>query len=101
MAKKNATAKIARWALALEEYDVVVKHRPGRSMQHVDALSRNFVMTVDDGFLASLKRAQEEDEECKLIRSLLDKGPFQQYTMSSGIIYKFVNGNYLLKAPKV
>lgn len=46
MAKKNATAKVARWALMLEEYDMTVKHRPGTSMKHVDALSRNAVIVM-------------------------------------------------------
>ncbi|CAI5959363.1 unnamed protein product [Closterium sp. NIES-64] len=29
------------WAMKLQEYDFTVKHRPGKTMQHVDGLSRN------------------------------------------------------------
>ncbi|GFW10591.1 transposon Tf2-9 polyprotein [Trichonephila clavipes] len=39
-------AKIARWALMLEEFDYEVCHRSGRQMKHVDALSRYPIMMV-------------------------------------------------------
>ncbi|GFW85209.1 uncharacterized protein TNCV_3249491 [Trichonephila clavipes] len=41
MHKKDLSAKIARWALMLEEFDYEVCHRPGRQMKHVDALSQD------------------------------------------------------------
>lgn len=44
LAKKNIYARIARWALQLENYNHKVIHRKGESMKHVDALSRNFVI---------------------------------------------------------
>jgi len=31
---------IARWSLELENYNYKIEHRPGESMPHVDALSR-------------------------------------------------------------
>ncbi|CAI7818152.1 unnamed protein product [Closterium sp. NIES-54] len=31
----------ARWAMKLQEYAFEIKHRPGKTMQHVDGLSRN------------------------------------------------------------
>lgn len=37
---KTRNSQVARWALALQEFDFVVRHRPGEKMQHVDALSR-------------------------------------------------------------
>lgn len=101
MMKKNTVAKIARWALSLEEYDIEVKHRPGKSMQHVDALSRNAVLIVEDGILEMVRKAQETDDECKVITELLQKGPHKCYTQRNGIIYKFHEGNYLLKIPKL
>lgn len=101
MLKKNATAKVARWALALEEYDVEVKHRPGRSMAHVDALSRNFVLTIeDDGILLQVRNAQKNDEQCKLTTALLAKGPYENYVLRNEVIYKFRDGHYLLKIPR-
>lgn len=67
----------------------------------MDALSRNFVLAVEDGLLPLIKNAQGEDEECKLITALLIKGPYADYVVNSGVIYKFDNGNYLLKIPKL
>ncbi|GFX53575.1 retrovirus-related Pol polyprotein from transposon 17.6 [Trichonephila clavipes] len=46
MHKKDLPAKIARWALMLEEFDYEVYHRPGRQMKHVDALSRYPIMMI-------------------------------------------------------
>ncbi|GFY21707.1 transposon Tf2-11 polyprotein [Trichonephila clavipes] len=46
MHKKDLPAKIARWALMLEECDYEVCHRPGRQMKHVDALSRYPIMMI-------------------------------------------------------
>lgn len=100
MSKKDATAKVARWALALEEYNVEVKHRPGSSMKHVDALSRNFVMIVEDGILAQIRTAQQDDEECQLIRRLLALGQYKDYTERGGVLYKYAEGDFLLKVPK-
>lgn len=100
MSKKDATAKVARWALALEEYNVEVRHRPGTSMKHVDALSRNFVMIVEEGILSQIRMAQQDDEECQLIRRLLVLGQHKDYTERGGVIYKYAEGDFLLNVPK-
>ncbi len=39
---KRTNAKLARWALRLQELDVVVIHRPGRHHANVDGLSRAY-----------------------------------------------------------
>lgn len=39
--KKDLIPRIARWWLAIQEYDIQIEHRPGDRMKHVDALSRN------------------------------------------------------------
>lgn len=41
MSKKDLCVRVARWALLLEEFQYSIEHRPGKSMVHVDALSRN------------------------------------------------------------
>lgn len=38
--KKETNKRIARWVMALQEYDFKIQHRKGSSMTHVDALSR-------------------------------------------------------------
>ena len=40
LSKVKLSAKIARWALMVEEFDVIVEHRASPRMKHVDALSR-------------------------------------------------------------
>jgi hypothetical protein len=42
-AKRDLIPKIARWWLSVQEYDFEIEHRPGKLMQHVDALSRNAI----------------------------------------------------------
>jgi len=41
MSKKDACVRVDRWALEIEEFQYKVEHRPGTSMRHADALSRN------------------------------------------------------------
>jgi hypothetical protein len=55
MKKKDLVTRVARWALLLEEFDYVLEHRPGNSMKHCDALSRNpIVMSIKNAFLEKL-----------------------------------------------
>ena len=39
--RSHPSAKLARWALIIQELDLEIKHRPGKSNMNVDALSRN------------------------------------------------------------
>ncbi|CAI7864533.1 unnamed protein product [Closterium sp. NIES-54] len=41
MTTLGLTRRNARWAMKLQEYDFKIKHRPGKTLQHVDGLSRN------------------------------------------------------------
>jgi len=66
MAKRNLCLRVARWALILEDYNYKLEHRPGKNMTHVDALSRNPLLTRlidedDDGLTVRLRKAQAED----------------------------------------
>lgn len=68
-AKRDLSPRIARWWLDLQEFDFDVEHRPGASMAHVDALSRNPITTQfieEKDFINAL---QDGDEE---IRSLIE-----------------------------
>ncbi|CAI7733968.1 unnamed protein product [Closterium sp. NIES-54] len=41
MTTPGLTSRNARWAVKLQEYDFKIRHRPGKTLQHVDDLSRN------------------------------------------------------------
>ncbi|CAI7814348.1 unnamed protein product [Closterium sp. NIES-54] len=41
MTTPRLMGKNARWAMKLQEYDFRIRHRPGKTMQHVDGLSCN------------------------------------------------------------
>ena len=38
---KHPSAKLARWALIIQELDLEIHYRPGRQNSNADALSRN------------------------------------------------------------
>jgi len=40
LSKKSINPRIARWSLELESCNYKIEHRPGESMPHIDALSR-------------------------------------------------------------
>lgn len=47
--KKTINPRIARWALAMQEYQYTVEHRENRKMQHLDALSRCHNILILEG----------------------------------------------------
>lgn len=69
MNKEDLCVCIARWALALEEFNYEIQHRPGKSMLHVDALSRNplpealLINENDDSLFARFGKAQSTDPD--------------------------------------
>lgn len=95
--KKDLVTRVARWALLLEEYDLIVEHRSGTRMKHVDALSRYPVMCVDvSGIIAKIKKTQEEDNEIKLIIEILKDRKYEDYCLRNGVLYNFKDGQELL-----
>ena len=68
---RTGSALLHRWSAALEEYDFVVKHRPGKSQTHVDGLSRLPVNPPppEDAIL-QVRLLEDEDEARKIAREL-------------------------------
>lgn len=69
MQKRDLNVRVARWALQLDKFEYTIKHRPGKNMLHVDALSRNpivEILIIDD----SPRRAHREDTQ---MQKLIDK----------------------------
>lgn len=106
MSKRDLCVRVARWALLLEEFQYTIEHRPGRSMVHVDALSRNPLpacLTIDeceDGLTARLKKAQREDENIKKKLDEVQGGQLDGYIVRGGLLYKNVDSEIRLVVPK-
>ena len=52
MTLKNPTGKLARWALLLQEFDIEISYRPGKTNQNADCLSRIPVPEKNDQILS-------------------------------------------------
>nr|XP_012217679.1 PREDICTED: uncharacterized protein LOC105669359 [Linepithema humile] len=97
MRKKEVSPKIWRWAKKLEEFEYILEHRSGTRMKHVDALSRNAVMTVvENGIVARVKAAQADDSEIKTLIETMELKLDDDYTLVGGVLYKFVDGRDFL-----
>ena len=103
MAKKNLNSRIANWALQLEEFYCQVHHRSGTAMRHVDALSRHpsSIFAIEHGSVKAVKNTQLKDEFCRAIKEILAKfGTYEDYHLRNDVLYKFVDGAYVLVVPK-
>jgi len=89
---KAQTGKIARWASRLAEYDMVIMHKSGCQMEHVDFLSRYICVeeeTLDDRMVVWMAN----DVNLSLIDSLVEAQRKEQplwgkgYAMCEGLIF--------------
>lgn len=78
-----------------------IEHRTGSRMKHVDALSRYPVMFVTTNeILAKMKKAQYDDGKVALIIKVLEREPYEDYFLKSGLLYKSQNGLDLVVVPE-
>ncbi|GFW33123.1 transposon Tf2-8 polyprotein [Trichonephila clavipes] len=103
MHKEDLPAKIARWALMLEEFDYEVCHRPGRQMKHVDALSHYPIMMISSHDITQkIKDAQNKDEFISQLKSAIQKiTPSDEYFLKNEILYKLHKNSELLVVPEM
>lgn len=108
--KRDLSPRIARWWLDLQEYDFDVDHRPGSTMAHVDALSRNPVLVQhveekdlidalqesDEGIQTLIQNLKLEQEASKGKKSGLTK----DYKVMGGKLFRLVNNGYKPVLPK-
>ncbi|XP_070855345.1 uncharacterized protein [Drosophila suzukii] len=59
--KDDLPPRVARWAMALREFEFQVEHRAGTKMRHVDALSRLSGFLITDSTKSRLVEAQDND----------------------------------------
>lgn len=100
--KKEINPRIARWALALQNYDYKTEHRPGKRMQHVDALSRsNSILVVEPNtFEFELAVCLKQDSIIKELRTYLETKQDKMYEMRNGIVYRKKNKQILFFVPR-
>ncbi|CAI5474225.1 unnamed protein product [Closterium sp. Yama58-4] len=56
MTNQALTGRNARWAMRLQEYEFTIRHRAGKTLQHVDGLSRNPPPSSPEACLVALAR---------------------------------------------
>lgn len=107
MNKKDLCIRVARWALALEEYDYEIQHRPAKNMMHVDALSRNPLPEIllinenDDSLIIRLKKAQHTDQDLQKIIRLATLNKADGYQLRNDLLYRDYDNELLLVVPKL
>ncbi|GBN16854.1 Transposon Tf2-8 polyprotein [Araneus ventricosus] len=102
MSKTQLTAKIARWALILEDFNYEIVHCPGKQMRHVDCLSRYPVMLVThDEITSRIINCQQSDEYVSSIKQVLENKRINGFVLKSNVLYKIVNDSDLSVVPEV
>ncbi|XP_033222550.1 uncharacterized protein K02A2.6-like [Belonocnema kinseyi] len=101
MDKKDISHKIAGWAMELETFKYNIEHRSGNRIKHVDSLSRYPVMCVIIQYIVPrIKRAQDEDNEVRLILEILKEKPYQNHFVQNSLLYSRQEGRDVLVVPE-
>ena len=104
--KKNSCLQVHRWALFLAPFKYTIEHRLGRTMSHVDALSRNplpevmLIEECENSIIARLIRAQRDDENLRGLLTMAENEKKDDFTMKNGLLYKIVNDDDLIVVPR-
>lgn len=107
MKRADACTRVARWSLFLQDFKYTIEHRPGQSMRHVDALSRNTLpaaMLIDedqDSITMRLLKNQLEDEDLIVIREQVKNQQTTDFEIKNELLYKKMNGDFLIVVPKL
>ena len=67
------SAKLARWAMTIQEFNLTIKHRAGRKNQRADALSRNPAEVVTETNVNAVTAEESSDESISESTSLTEK----------------------------
>lgn len=102
MNMQKTTPKIARWALYMQKFDFMIKHRSGTLMGHVDTLSRypiapmkitdnseKLIAVIDPTDIdLQLQIFQNRDENIIQLRDSLEKGDVENFVLEDGLVYR-------------
>nr|CAI5845212.1 unnamed protein product [Callosobruchus analis] len=121
--KKHMNPRVGRWWMKSLEFHFEIRHRPGRQMTHVDALSRNPVAPAqeidcvksinclmntleEDDWLCIL---QKEDPKLRLMMENIEKQEkssedkrekYNEYEIKDGRLFKKEDGKLLWVVPR-
>lgn len=117
-AKRDLIPRIARWWIILQEYNFDIVYKPGHTMSHVDALSRNpqpSEMIQNDTSPLVLSITQEDwllsiqldDSELKRVRAILEDKNLsdvieikKNYEIKNNRLYRKINDQLKWVVPK-
>ncbi|XP_011059060.1 PREDICTED: uncharacterized protein LOC105148815 [Acromyrmex echinatior] len=88
-----------RWALVLEDYDYIIKHRPGNRMKH-RCFELTSGMTIAKSPIIPQIRSQQANEEIQAIKEIVKNKPYKNYHISGDLLYKFQDSRDLLVIPR-
>lgn len=122
-AKKDVIPRIGRWLLKMQEFEFTIEHRPGESMKHVDAMSRNpfgdsehteivegleLLQIEELNVVDWITLSQRKDLKIRELAELLKKKRLnneeqyivKDYVLQDGRVYRKMDNNILLVIPK-
>lgn len=74
-----------------------IKYRSGIRFRHVDALSRYPVMIVENRLTPMIRNQQDEEE--RLIKKVLENKPYEEYNCENGILIKKIGNKNVIVLP--
>lgn len=92
MSIESKSPRIARWALKLAKYDVLLQYKKGSENIPADALSRS-ICTLD---------CSSMDPFTTQLKTMIEKYPnrYKDFKISDGRIYKFVTNSTMIEDPR-
>lgn len=98
--KKEINNRILRWYLELLEFDFTLEHKPNNLMRHVDCLSRNPILVIEDNtFERILCIKQGEDHNIIELLNFLENSEHKLFELRNGLIYRKCEGDLLFYVP--
>lgn len=112
--KRDLIPRIARWWIAIQEFDLEIQYKPGHTMSHVDALSRNPVSSavIEDTLPCVLRITQDDwlltlqlqDHDLQRIRRILEDTDYsdikKNYTIKNNRLFRKLGDELKWVVPK-
>lgn len=98
--RRKSSLIVSRWALYLEDFNYSIEYRSGSKMPHVNSLSRNSCLILEDLLSHRMKLAQLDDDWVRKKRTILKYNKYEDFYMKNEILYKYVDRELLLSPRK-